>query len=97
MIVLDVSPVTVRGPLGPRERHTGFARLIATDEALYVARGRNRGGTVDTVRAYPLPEGSPTQRGRAGSWGDWAWSSCGCSSRWGDHTADQLIAQVNEV
>ena len=95
MAAIDSYPVTIRGPLGPRERHTSFARIIATDDGLYIARGRNRGGTVVSVTRYELPEGAPVQRGRAGSWGDWEWSSCGCSSRWGDHTPEQIIELVN--
>lgn len=94
MAALDVYPVTVRGPIGPRDHHASFSRLFVYAGELYVARGRQRGAEVMGVTKYPLPDGEPLIRGRTGSWGEWAWSGCGCSSRWGQHTVAGIAQMV---
>lgn len=90
----DVYPVTIRGPLSTnRSRLSTFARIFVHENRLYVAESRNKGATVTTVSSYPLPDAELIQRaGKAGRWGDWSWSGCGCANSWRRHTIEELVA-----
>lgn len=98
---LDVFPATVKGPLATTaSRYVTFARIFTHDGRLYVAEGRQRGGIVTSVHEYPVPEGEPERdprRSKAGSWGEWSWSSCGCSSSWRKHSIESLVAQAEPL
>lgn len=97
----DVAPATVRGPHATtRSGVVTYARIFTDGTRLYVAEGNNRGKDVTRVTSYPLPdeEYAPNPRkNRAGSWGPWSWSSCGCSSLWGRHRQAALIKQAQRV
>lgn len=90
---LDVYPVTLRGPLSTNSsRVVTFARLFVHAGRLYVAESGNKGNDIRVVSSYPLPEEDFQRRGnRAGKWGPWSWSSCGCASKWNKWTQVALV------
>lgn len=89
----DLYPVDVRTNAGPRNgRVDRFARLIITDDALYVASSLNKGKDIESVVKYPLPKGERIQSAaKRGSWGPFTWSGCGCGNSWGMHTRAKLV------
>lgn len=98
MTELDVYPSTVKGPLATtNSRYVTFARVFTHEGRFYVAEGRQRGGIVTSVHEYPTPDGEPERdprRSKAGSWGEWSWSSCGCTSSWRKHSIESLVSQA---
>lgn len=94
----DLYPVDVRTSVGPRNgRVDRFARLIITDDALYVASSRNKGKDIESVVKYPLPSGDRIQSAaKKGSWGGFSWSGCGCGNSWGMHTRTKLVEIGNK-
>jgi hypothetical protein len=79
--------------IGPRNgKRDRFARMIITDEFIYVAASRNKGKDIDSVTRYALPDGEPIQTAaKRGSWGPFSWSGCGCGNSWGLHTRVKLV------
>lgn len=95
---LDIFPATVKGPLATtNSRYVTFARVFTVEGRLFIAEGRQRGGIVTSVHEYPAPAGEPERdprKSKAGSWGEWSWSSCGCSSSWRKHSIESLVSQA---
>lgn len=88
----DLYPVDVRGSIGPRGTYDRFARMIITDEFIYVASSRNKGKDITGVTRYARPAGEPVQTAaKRGSWGPFSWSGCGCGNSWGLHTRAKLV------
>lgn len=88
----DLYPVDVRGSIGPRGTYDRFARMIITDEFIYVASSRNKGKDITAVTRYTRPAGEPIQTAaKRGSWGPFSWSGCGCGNSWGLHTRSKLV------
>lgn len=94
----DIYPVDVRTNAGPRNgRVDRFARLIITEDALYVASSLNKGKDIESVVKYPLPSGQRIQSAaKKGSWGPFTWSGCGCGNSWGIHTRTKLVNIGND-
>ena len=92
---MDLYPLTVRGP--HQTTTSGvvtFARMFTHGGKLYIAESRDKGRTVATVTEYDLPEGNPTQPGKAAKWGPWVYSSCGCGNSWPNHSINSLLSLV---
>jgi hypothetical protein len=91
---LDVYPLTVRGPLTTNSSHVvTFARAFVHDGRLYIAESGDKGKTIRHVTSYPIPEDEYIRRGsKNAKWGPWTWSGCGCSSKWGTWSKEQLVA-----
>lgn len=88
----DLYPVDVRGNFTPRATYDRFARMIITDQFIYIATSRNKGKTLTSVTRYPRPAGEPVQTAaKRGNWGPFSWSGCGCGNSWGIHTRAKLI------
>lgn len=88
----DLYPVDVRSSIGPRGTYDRFARMVITDEFIYIASSRNKGKKLDKVTRYPRPAGEPVQTAaKRGNWGPFSWSGCGCGNSWGIHTRAKLI------
>lgn len=95
----DIYPVTVRINVGPSKGrvHT-FARIIITDNALYLATSPDKGNTIETVTQYALPTGDrKTSGAKKGSWGAFSWSGCGCVNSWGKHPRTHVITQATKA
>ena len=94
----DLYPVDVRYNAGPRNGKTDrFARMIITEDAVYVASSRNKGRDIESVTRYALPTGARIQTAaKRGSWGPFSWSGCGCGNSWGIHTRAKLIAIADQ-
>lgn len=94
----DLYPVDVRYSAGPRNGKTDrFARMIITDEYVYVASSRNKGKDIERVTRYALPSGQRIQSAaKRGSWGPFSWSGCGCGNSWGIHTRAKLVELGNQ-
>lgn len=96
--MLDVRYVDIRGPVtSNRQSYVRGARMFVYNDRLYIAESRDRGATVAQVTAYDVPEGQPTLKGRAGSWGPWSWTSCGCSNQWSRQQIPDLAAKAETV
>jgi hypothetical protein len=93
----DLYPVDVTTNIGPRgNKRDRFARLIITDEYVYVAASRNKGRDIESVKRYARPSGDRVQTAaKRGSWGPFSWSGCGCGNSWGIHTRAKLIELGN--
>lgn len=94
----DLYPVDVRyagdsrGGVADR-----FARMIITDEFIYVASTRNKGKDITRVTRYPRPPGEPVQTAaKRGNWGPFQWNGCGCGNSWGIHTRTKLVDLGNQ-
>lgn len=94
----DLYPVDVTTNIGPRNgKRDRFARMIITEEYLYVAASRNKGKDIDSVTRYALPAGNRVQTAaKRGSWGPFSWSGCGCGNSWGIHSRAKLIELGNQ-
>lgn len=94
----DLYPVDVRYSAGPRNGKTDrFARMIITDDYVYVASSRNKGKDIERVTRYALPSGQRIQSAaKRGSWGPFSWSGCGCGNSWGIHTRAKLVELGNQ-
>jgi hypothetical protein len=83
----------VRYNAGPRSGKVDrFARMIITDDAVYIASSRNKGKDIERVTKYARPDGEPVQTAaHHGSWGPFSWTGCGCGNSWGIHTRAKLV------
>lgn len=100
MAALDLYPVTIRGPLTTNSsRLSTFARIFTHEGRFYVAESRTKGRTVVSVSSYEMPEGEPMRRGgtKAGRWGEWSWSGCGCANSWRSQNIAELVAMDQTV
>lgn len=90
----DIWPLTLRGPLSTNSsRVVTFARMLVHNGRIYVAESGDKGRTIRAVTSYEMPDAEFISRGgRTGKIGPWSWSSCGCSSRWQQHTREEIIA-----
>lgn len=91
----DVYPVTLRGPLSTNSsRVVTFARIFTHDGRMYAAESGNKGKDIRVVSSYPITEDMEfnTRGKETAKLGPWAWSGCGCSSRWQTWSKEQLIA-----
>lgn len=98
MALIDASPVTVRGPLKPLGTTVVTqARAFVDGDRLYIAQSYDRGVTVFRVDSYPAPPSEDIRAtGSTTLWGEWSWTGCGCFSRWGTHTIEDLIALADQ-
>lgn len=94
----DMYPVDVRYNAGPRAGDVDrFARMIITDEFVYVASSRNKGKDIQRVTRYARPAGEPVQTAaKRGNWGPFSWSGCGCGNSWGIHSRTKLVEIGNQ-
>lgn len=93
----DLYPVDVRFNAGPRSGDVDrFARMIITDEFIYIASSRNKGKDIQRVTRYARPPGEPIQTAaKRGNWGPFSWNGCGCGNSWGIHTRVKLVESGN--
>jgi hypothetical protein len=94
----DMFPRHVTIKEGKRSRTERWARIIVTDEAVYIATTRNKGNDVISVEKHTRPEGDRTTTGpHAGHWGNLSWTGCGCGNSWNKHTQADLISRAKTV
>lgn len=94
----DLYPVDVRHSGDARGGSADrFARMIITDEFVYVASSRNKGKDIVRVTRYERPPGDPIQTAaKRGNWGPFSWSGCGCGNSWGIHSRVKIVDLGNQ-
>jgi len=91
-ILLDVNPARVRNDNYLPNGSVDQARVIYTGTDLYIATTSDRGRTVEHVYKIAVPYDEKLDYyGRYTRINGFSWSSCGCSSNWHYHTAEELI------
>ena len=93
IILLDSKPARVSHDSAFPTHSVDQARVIYTGHHLYVATTPDRGRTVSHVYRFGIPDTeSLDYYGRYTRIAGFSWSSCGCSSNWYNHTAEELVA-----